>query len=354
MMIYMAENEKTICFDHSHNNKLSIESSSYSEFIDYIFSSGFKVGHIKQGISAEKLNVYNLFIIGCPFGLLFDLEEIEIIEQYVKNGGSLFIISDGGGDHENETNLNDIAEKFGFKFNSDFVLDSMNYIRLQDRPIIDIIEPHPISLEINKFVHSSGCSLFIDNTFNSDKNIEINVVGYSGLNSFLKIYDGETYIEKDIPKNPVLVAIKYYKGRIVGLGNISIFSSLSSSYGYSALDNSLLLSNIINWLISVKDIEGNKVKNKLITIPINYSLSNNFPNPFNPSTKMEFSIPQTSNVVIKVFDILGNEIETIISEEKQIGTYEITWYSEGLPSGVYFYRLQAGDFVETKKMLLLK
>ncbi|NNJ52873.1 MAG: T9SS type A sorting domain-containing protein, partial [Ignavibacteriaceae bacterium] len=88
-------------------------------------------------------------------------------------------------------------------------------------------------------------------------------------------------------------------------------------------------------------------------IPANYYLSNNYPNPFNPSTKIKYSIPQSSNVVIKVFDVLGNEIETLVNEEKPAGTYELTWYAEGLPSGVYFYRIQAGSFVETKKMVLI-
>ena len=97
-------------------------------------------------------------------------------------------------------------------------------------------------------------------------------------------------------------------------------------------------------------------------IPDDYSLHQNYPNPFNPSTKMKYSIPQTSNVVIKVFDVLGSEIETLVNEEKPFGTYELKWYAENLPSGVYFYRLQAGSystgsgqvFVETKKMLLIK
>ncbi|MDH3268891.1 MAG: YCF48-related protein, partial [Ignavibacteria bacterium] len=89
-------------------------------------------------------------------------------------------------------------------------------------------------------------------------------------------------------------------------------------------------------------------------LPMTYNLSNNFPNPFNPSTKIKYSVPQSSIVMIKVFDILGNEIETLVNEDKSTGTYEITWYAEQLPSGVYFYRLKASDFIETKKMLLLK
>jgi hypothetical protein len=89
-------------------------------------------------------------------------------------------------------------------------------------------------------------------------------------------------------------------------------------------------------------------------VPTNYSLSQNYPNPFNPSTKIKYSIPQTSNVVIKIFDILGNEIETLVKEEKPVGSYEIDFDASSLSSGIYFYRLQAGDFIETKKMVLMK
>ncbi|MHA2032752.1 MAG: T9SS type A sorting domain-containing protein, partial [Candidatus Kariarchaeaceae archaeon] len=88
--------------------------------------------------------------------------------------------------------------------------------------------------------------------------------------------------------------------------------------------------------------------------PINYLLSQNYPNPFNPSTIIKYQIPDVSFVTIKVYDVLGNEITTLVSEEKQTGTYELTWYAEKLPSGIYFYRLQSGSFVETKKMVLLK
>ncbi len=89
-------------------------------------------------------------------------------------------------------------------------------------------------------------------------------------------------------------------------------------------------------------------------MPTEFLLSQNYPNPFNPSTKIRYSIPQSSNVIIKVFDILGNEIETLVNEEKPVGTYEITWYAENLPSGIYLYKLQAGNYLETRKMILMK
>ena len=89
-------------------------------------------------------------------------------------------------------------------------------------------------------------------------------------------------------------------------------------------------------------------------IQINFALQQNYPNPFNPSTKIKYSIPQSSNVLIKVYDVLGSEVETLVNEEKPIGTYELNWNAANLPSGVYLYRLQAGDFVQTRKMILLR
>ena len=100
----------------------------------------------------------------------------------------------------------------------------------------------------------------------------------------------------------------------------------------------------------------------LSEIPTKFLLTQNYPNPFNPSTKIKYSVPQSSKVIIKVFDILGNEIEILVNEEKSTGTYEVTWSAASSPSGVYFYRIQAGNpytgsgqgFVETKKLILLK
>ena len=89
-------------------------------------------------------------------------------------------------------------------------------------------------------------------------------------------------------------------------------------------------------------------------LPTNYSLEQNFPNPFNPSTKIKYSIPKSSQVTLKIFNTLGEEMETLVNEEKPVGTYEVNWNAANLPSGVYFYSLQAGDFVQTRKMILLK
>ena len=85
-----------------------------------------------------------------------------------------------------------------------------------------------------------------------------------------------------------------------------------------------------------------------------YSLSQNYPNPFNPSTKIQFRIAEFGLVNLKVFDVLGNEVATLVNEEKPAGTYEVDFDASKLTSGLYFYKLQAGGFVQTKKMILLR
>jgi polyhydroxybutyrate depolymerase len=94
-------------------------------------------------------------------------------------------------------------------------------------------------------------------------------------------------------------------------------------------------------------------------LPIEYALKQNYPNPFNPVTKIKYQIPELSFIMLKVYNVLGNEIVTLINEEKSPGTYEVEFNSHSgearnLPSGVYLYQLRAGSFVQTKKMILLR
>jgi hypothetical protein len=89
-------------------------------------------------------------------------------------------------------------------------------------------------------------------------------------------------------------------------------------------------------------------------VPKEYSLSQNYPNPFNPSTSFEFRVPSFGLVSLKVFDALGREVATLVNEVKTPGVYRLAWEAGALPSGVYFYRLTAGSFTDTKKLVLLR
>jgi hypothetical protein len=94
--------------------------------------------------------------------------------------------------------------------------------------------------------------------------------------------------------------------------------------------------------------------NKEIQLPTAFRLYQNYPNPFNPSTKISWQLPVGSRASLKVYDVLGKEVATLVNEYRQAGKYETKFNAETLPSGVYFYRLQAGSFVQTRKMILLK
>ena len=89
-------------------------------------------------------------------------------------------------------------------------------------------------------------------------------------------------------------------------------------------------------------------------LPQSFELYQNYPNPFNPQTQITYSVPKATDVTIKIYDVLGREIAVLVNERKQPGEYKATWNAEGLSSGVYFYRIVAGEFVETKKMVIIR
>ncbi|MBK8552300.1 MAG: T9SS type A sorting domain-containing protein [Ignavibacteria bacterium] len=106
--------------------------------------------------------------------------------------------------------------------------------------------------------------------------------------------------------------------------------------------------------VTIKYSQSTGISQLSSVIPEQYILSQNYPNPFNPITNLEFGISDLGFVSLKVYDILGKEIKTLINENLNPGNYEIVFDGKGFPSGVYFYRLTAGEFTETKRMMLVK
>lgn len=96
------------------------------------------------------------------------------------------------------------------------------------------------------------------------------------------------------------------------------------------------------------------VKKHIISYPNNFTLEQNYPNPFNPSTTIKYKIPQLSLVTLKIYDVLGNAVATLINKELPAGSYEVDFDGSNLSSGIFFYRLQAGSIIQTKKMVLMK
>ena len=89
-------------------------------------------------------------------------------------------------------------------------------------------------------------------------------------------------------------------------------------------------------------------------LPDDFALFQNYPNPFNPKTTIEFDIPRAELTRLIIYDALGREVATLVNEKLSTGSYEVDWNGSGYPSGVYFYRVEAEEFIETRKMLLIK
>ncbi|MBK8946295.1 MAG: T9SS type A sorting domain-containing protein [Ignavibacteriae bacterium] len=140
-------------------------------------------------------------------------------------------------------------------------------------------------------------------------------------------------------------------------------SKIYSTWTESQNDNdSDVWANILDWNnpTSIKTKETS-------VIPLNSELFQNYPNPFNPTTKIKYTIPQNvkgvstnvetqniASVQLKIYDILGSEVKTLVNQKQKPGNYEVEFDGRNLPSGVYFYKLQSDDFIDTKKMILLK
>jgi hypothetical protein len=256
------DNGIRIALDNSHNNLLTLEASSYADFTQFLFTSGYKVGKIELGFnSLENIKQYT------PKNIALTVKEIEVLEEFVRNGGSLLIIGAQGGDYSNRTNLNELTRKFGFEFVNDEVFDSVSYVNMQKRPLITNFKPHFITEQVKKVVLSSSCSLNQVEVLENEQNIQIEQLINAGINCWRRKYDGKEWVEEDSPKIPLMLAIEYYEGKVVSFGTTSIFSSLGREYGFTAFDNDIIIANILRWLTTDIESEG-----KVITIDLQLDL----------------------------------------------------------------------------------
>lgn len=158
---------------------------------------------------------------------------------------------------------------------------------------------------------------------------------------------------------PVLIAQHQITSSVISNGGQKQTNSnyiLEGSLGQVGVD---LITNTSHkmesgfWYVYYRDAIV-AVEDKEQILPMVFDLKQNYPNPFNPSTIIKFAVPERSMVQIKIYDILGGELVTLINEEMERGWYEKTFNASGYASGMYIYRMQAGNYVSTKKMLLVK
>ncbi|WP_290660910.1 T9SS type A sorting domain-containing protein [Ignavibacterium sp.] len=214
--------------------------------------------------------------------------------------------------------------------------------------------PERITVRKNT-LHSNGLTnLFVDTSANNRIREPFNLQYNSGVitgkhalpNAIIDIYSANRF---ELP------ASAYFR---IGTTNTDANGNFSFSTGLNieaiAVTATDFWGNTSNFarLNIVTDVEDEK------QIPTEFALEQNYPNPFNPSTKIRFSIPNVGTElalsVLKVYDILGNEVATLVNEEKPAGVYEVEFNASQLSSGIYFYKLSAGSFTEIKKMTVLK
>ncbi|MFH1005984.1 MAG: T9SS type A sorting domain-containing protein [Candidatus Latescibacterota bacterium] len=183
------------------------------------------------------------------------------------------------------------------------------------------------------------------------------VPGYSNKYSFWEYSSEDTTMSNtetvQVPAGTFTNCVKSRQiKRYTGSGAV-----IYIEYNYYAQGTGLVMSaregEAPNVLVGYNAVTSVEVKDELAG-PTGFSLSQNYPNPFNPSTSISFSLPSKSFVSLKVFDLLGQEITTLVSEEMPSGTYTKQWNATITASGVYFCRLHAGSFIETKKLILMR
>jgi hypothetical protein len=161
----------------------------------------------------------------------------------------------------------------------------------------------------------------------------------------------------DVDKFNVTTTARVYLNDVVDnaryytlLKNIGMDTTKYSFYGGNALSylKGMVKDGIVYGDTTLLDV------NDEVPVPASFTLYQNYPNPFNPSTKIKFYLPERSFVTLKVFDILGNEIRTLLNEERELGEHQVLFNAAELSAGVYFYNIRTSGFSETKKMLLLK
>jgi hypothetical protein len=276
--------------------------------------------------------------------------------------------------------------------NTDYVLE-VTEIRDQSG---NLISPNPKTINYRISSNSKGgkvkntVSYATATSWEENYTVEKTVDGY-GMNTPDSRWQSARFMPDtltyDFGENVALdsLRISFYKGESGRLFKYSVYSSKDSKEWKPVVDD--VWSEASEWTevefdstrgryvklilkqsnqgvkASIWEFEAYGVQTKESQIsngsPNDFVLMQNYPNPFNPSTKVRFNLPsnvngQMSNVILKVYDILGNEVATLVNEEKPAGSYEVEFNADNLSSGVYIYRIQTADYTDTKKMILLR
>lgn len=310
-------------YQHYFENELITLNSEYGTITsDYIPSN------------VASINTFNIIIWNTADtepGLSSD--EIIVLKTFLDNGGKLYL---NGVDIAFQ--LADPTSTYYTSETNDFFTNYLHssYILKENTSLIaQGITGDPITDGLGTMTLVGGTG---GNTINHSEGHFVNQISAAGMNSNDIL---SFWLKPD--EHSGVRAIHGMSGKVV-------FTTFGFETIAQADRRTAFAERIINWLDSPVGVDENEPNN----IPESFELQQNFPNPFNPSTTIKYNIPQTSFVSIKVYDLIGKEIATIVNEVKQSGIHQVSFNGENLSSGVYFYKMSAGEHTVVKKMNLLK
>lgn len=284
--------------------------------------------------NADSLNTFDIIVWNTGItepGI--SIVEMEVIKTFLDNGGNIYL---NGVDIAYQ--LADPASPYYTTESIEFFNNYLhsNYILREHSAVITLgISGDPITDGLAMMNLTGGTGA---NTINHSQGRYVNQISAEGnYNANILSF----WLKPD--EHPAIRAFHGVSGKVV-------FTAFGFESIALAERRELFAQRIIDWLstpVSVEDDGSN-------LLPASFELKQNYPNPFNPETKIEFKVSNTSAVSLKVYDLIGREVAVLVDEVKQPGTYEVAFSGENLSSGVYFYKMIAGDFSSVKKMSLLK
>jgi hypothetical protein len=201
-------------------------------------------------------------------------------------------------------------------------------------PVVVFINQNPVPVELTSFTASQNNN---DVQLNWSTATETNNYGFE--------------IQKQVGSRQSSI------GNWEEIGFVPGFGTSTEKHFYSFNDENLVEGKY-QYRLKQIDFDGSSSYSEIVEVeinsPIQFTLEQNYPNPFNPKTVIGYQLPVSGNVTLKVYDLLGSEVAILVDEYKPAGTYEVEFDESSFSSGTYLYKLTAGEFISTKKMILLK
>lgn len=295
--------------------------SEVTNALDNVFSGTYGVVN-SSALEDPSVDLSNFVMISWSAGIdlpVFVPQQVSALESYLDNGGRLFINGqDIGADIFEPTGQSQFAQSFYNNYlHADYVSNSSTSFLLKGVP------GDPVTDGV-QFVAG----------FVYDKSLDM-----------IEPYDGDASSILTYLSGPNIGGIK---------AATSDYRVVYSAAGIEQIDQAeikdTLMSRIVDWLLEGVMVSVDNDEFGVYT----YSLDQNYPNPFNPSTKIKYSLERESDVNITVYDVMGREVADLLNERKPAGVYEVDFDASQLSSGVYIYKITAGDFVSSRKMILMK